>query len=41
MIPAMAVALPPRLLERAVIGIGLVLPWIWLVALDRVLRRKR
>jgi len=23
------------------IGIALVLPWVWLVALDRVLRRKR
>ncbi len=25
----------------AAIGVALVLPWIWLTALDRMLRRKR
>lgn len=41
MIPTAPAAFTARLLGRAIIGLGLVLPWIWLVALDRVLRRTR
>ena len=39
--PTTPAALTARLLGRAIVGIGLVLPWIWLVALDRMLRRTR
>jgi hypothetical protein len=41
LMPAVPRALSAQLLGRAVIAVGLVLPWLWLVMLDRVLRRAR
>ena len=39
--PTTPAALTARLIGRAIVGVGLVLPWAWLVLLDRVLRRTR
>lgn len=39
--PTVPAGLTARYLGRAIVGFGLVLPWFWLVVLDRVLRRTR
>ena len=39
--PTVPVGFSARFLGRAIVGAGLVLPWLWLVILERLLRRTR
>lgn len=41
MMPATPAVLMVRFLGRVIVATGLVLPWLWLVFLDRLLRRTR